>query len=255
MWCFGSGKRRRGKGWTSWAASLHHLRCVRTDWQVAGLSLYKTTTDCCDFLLKCINLHSVAPFLSSVNTTVEGRVMIDRCKLTVLREIQRLLRDRRAEGLCRLIEEEDGVFDANGKGTTFISTMDSSVLTCILCGSNVRQTPLSAGTRTKDILTHWLHHGQCFGQFFPYKGPFQCHYLQLISPCIVAPPALVLSPQTFLPAVACLEPELQCCVFVFTPLAVDIGLVVIIALQAFQQWRLWEGKRKCCHHNACLYCK
>lgn len=80
--------------------------------------------------------------------------MIDRCKLTVLREIQRLLRDRRAEGLCRLIEEEeDGVFDANGKGTTSVSTMDSPVLTCILCGSNVRQTLLPAGTRTKDILT------------------------------------------------------------------------------------------------------
>lgn len=44
------------------------------------------------------------------------------------------------------------------------------------------------------------------------------------------PPALVLPSLLFLPVVVCLEPELQRCVSVFTPLAVDIGLVVIIAL-------------------------
>lgn len=95
------------------------------------------------------------------------------CELTVLREIQRPLWDGWTEGLCRLLEEVDSVFDANGKSTSFISTLVCPVLTCILCCIIVRQTLLPAGTWTQrcgtEDLTYLLHYVLRFDQILYYR--------------------------------------------------------------------------------------
>lgn len=111
------------------------------------------------------------------------------------------------------------MFDTDGESTGFVYTPHSPVLIGILFGSIVRETLLPAGTQTQ-ILKN-----------MPHKS------LSLI---ITANPSLFINPSFLLslPVVVFLEPQLQCPVSMFTPLAVDVRLVVIVALQGLQQWGL-----------------
>lgn len=117
------------------------------------------------------------------------------------------------------------MFDTNGESTSFVNTLHSPVLIGILFSSIVRETLLPAGTQT-----------QIF-QNMPHKS------LSLIitanPPLFITPPAAMVSFLLSLPVVVVfLEPQLQCPVSMFTPLTVDVRLVVIIALQGLQQWGL-----------------
>ncbi len=167
MWCFGSGRRRTGRGWTSWAVGFHHLCHVWTDSLVGVLSLYNTN-DTTEY--KCLIPYKMYPFL--INSTIyfycyyhdsegDSRGWQMSCKLTVLRKIQRLVWDRWAEGLCLLLEEEGGVFDANGKCAGVISTLDNPVFTCILYCGTVRHTLLghgAVGQKSAEMINYDIPH-------------------------------------------------------------------------------------------------
>lgn len=71
---------------------------------------------------------------------------VDGCKPTELRQIQRLAWGGRAVGL--VLEEEDGVFDADRERAGFIPTLDRPGLVGLSVGLRVgvRHTPLPART-------------------------------------------------------------------------------------------------------------
>lgn len=117
------------------------------------------------------------------------------------------------------------MFDTNGESTRFVYTLHSPVLAGVLFSSIVRETLLPAGTQT-----------QIFKNM-PHKS------LSMIitanPPLFITPLAAMVSSVLSLPVLdVFLEPQLQCVVSMFTPLTVDIRLVVIIALQGLQQWGL-----------------
>lgn len=127
-----------------------------------------------------------------------------KVKLTVLQQTNRLAWGRWA-GTRSLVleEEEDGVFDANGKYVCFISAADSSVLSCICSIKWHAQLPARTWT-----------------QSYSLKGIVCIFFFFFCLFCLLH----------FLPVFFCFEPELQWCVFLLLPHALHMGLVVILAL-------------------------
>lgn len=68
-------------------------------------------------------------------------------KLTVLRKVQRSVWDRRADGLSLVLEEEEGVLDANGEYSSLYSTLSRP----ILCWWTGRHTQLPTRTWISEL--------------------------------------------------------------------------------------------------------
>lgn len=102
------------------------------------------------------------------------------------------------------------MFHANEEVFAFISTLVSARLSPIVSRTVVGQTPLPARTSTHDSDKHTKIFKKAHQPLPFFVLPFLIRH----------------------------EPELQRCVSVLTPLAVDKGLIVVVAPQGLQQQRL-----------------
>lgn len=192
-----------GRGCASWEVVLHRLHHVWTDWLVVALSLCNKKIGCLMNFLSKSNRQSFFSFyryhrLTDVNS-------------------QRLKRSR---GLGETYEQRV-CFVSSRKKTMWLMPMEKAV-SLYLHWTVLRSLSCCAGVPKGIHCSLQGHRHRDMGQ-----KTASLHYVLCSDQ---SPPTLVLSSLLFLPAVFFLEPELQGCVSVFSPLAVHKGSIVVVAL-------------------------